>query len=218
MDANVSRAVKQLKKFSVCQLGDAMPGRLALETEVRPLDQRFRTCGPALTVECAAGDNLTLHHALHLAKPGDVLVVTAPSSIEAALWGELMSIAAKSRRLAGTVVDGWVRDLVELQGLRYPVFSRGMTPCRAKKESYGRINVPVHLGKLRICPGDLVLGDANGITSVNLNEAEEAVRLASEIADKEKRIKEQIRSGRSTFEILQLQPFVTSGSGESSLP
>jgi 4-hydroxy-4-methyl-2-oxoglutarate aldolase len=95
-----------------------------------------------------------------------------------------MSISARSRGLAGTIIDGTVRDPLEIRSLGYPVFCRDINPSRAKKESYGRINIPVRIGTITISPGDVVLADANGIISIALDRAKEACQLASEIAKK----------------------------------
>jgi 4-hydroxy-4-methyl-2-oxoglutarate aldolase len=200
--------VEELRKFSVCQLADALGPSCSVETSIRPVDPSFRVCGPALTVECAPGDNLTVHHALHMAQPGDVLVVSASPNNDGALWGELMSISAQSRGLAGTIIDGPVRDPVEIQDLGYPVFCRKFSPRRAAKKTYGRINLRLRIGKISVNPRNLVVADANGIICIEPARAREVVDLASEIAQKESNIKEQIRSGRTIFEVLELEQFV----------
>jgi 4-hydroxy-4-methyl-2-oxoglutarate aldolase len=164
-----------------------------------------------LTVECAPGDNLTVHHALHLAQPGDVLIVGSSPNCEVALWGELMSISAQSKRLAGTIIDGPVRDPLEIRALGYPVFCRDINPRRAAKETYGRINIPIRIGPISISPQDFVLADANGIVSIPRARIGEAVQLASEVAHKENEIKDQILSGRTIFEIFNLEQYVVTG-------
>lgn len=194
-----------MRQFTVCQLCDALGYTCPVETSLSPVDRSFRICGPALTVECAPGDNLTLHHALHLAKPGDVLVVVGSPNNDAALWGELMSISAKSRRLEGTIIDGFVRDAVEIRELGYPVFCRQFTPRRAAKEKYGKINVPVRIGTLLVAPGDLIIADANGILRLPSRQIKQTHQAATEILQKEASIKCQILSGRSIFEILNLE-------------
>lgn len=210
MDEELRHWIAELRQFSVCQLADALGRSCAIETAIRPIDRRFRICGPALTVECAPGDNLTLHHALHIAQPGDVLVVSASSNCDGAMWGELMSMSAHSRGLAGTIIDGPVRDPVEIRDLEYPVFCREFNPRRAAKESYGRINVPVKIGMVTINPGDIVRADANGIVCIPSGRLAETVQLASEVLAKENNIKDQILSGRTIFEIFQLQQYVAS--------
>lgn len=196
--------IDELQQISVCQLLDAVGSSLAVETAIRPVHPSFRICGPAFTVECAVNDNLTLHHALHLAEAGDVLVVCGLENSGAALWGGLMSLCAQSKRLAGTIIDGSVRDPLEIETLGYPVFCRQFQPRRARKETYGRIHVPIRVGALSISPGDYVFADANGIVSIPSGQLEEMVRLSLQVGQKEDKIKEQICAGRTTFEILGL--------------
>lgn len=215
MDEEQRRAIVALKQFTVCQLIDAVGASCPIETSIRPIDALHRICGVALTVECPSGDNLTVHHALHLAQPGDVLIVGGSRDCEIALWGELMSISAQARGLTATIIDGAVRDPIEIQALGYPVFCRRFHPRRATKETYGRINVPVQIGALCISPNDIVLADANGIVSISPIRVQETIELASEVIQKENRIKSQILSGRTMFDIFKLDRYVTRGMGES---
>jgi 4-hydroxy-4-methyl-2-oxoglutarate aldolase len=216
MDKEQGRSIAELRQFTVCQLADALGASCSVETAILPIDPHFRICGPALTVECALGDNLTVHHALHLAQPGDVLIVGGSPNSDGALWGELMSISAQSKGLAGTIIDGPVRDPLEIRMLGYPVFCRHVNPRRATKETYGNINVPVRIGTLSISPNDLVLADANGIASVPRNRVQEAVELASEILRKENKVKDEILSGRTIFDIFNLQQYVTGGQQQAA--
>ena len=211
-----SDAIAEFRQFTVCQLSDALGPSCSVETSIHPIDPQFRICGPALTVECAPGDNLTVHHALHLAQPGDVLIVGGSPNCDAALWGELMSISAQSKALAGTIVDGPVRDPLEIQKLGYPVFCRHFNPRRAMKEIYGSINVPVRMGKLSISPKDFVLADANGIVSIPHASLREAIELASEVVMKENKVKGGILAGRTIFEIFNLENCIPTSHHQSA--
>lgn len=203
------RSIAALCQFTVCQLADALGPSCTVETSILPIDPQFRICGSALTVECSPGDNLTVHHALHIAQPGAVLIVGGAPNSKGALWGELMSISARSKGLAGTIIDGPVRDPLEIRTLGYPVFCRHLNPRRATKEMYGRINVPVRIGALSISPNDLVLADANGIVSIPRARLHEAIELGSEVMQKENEIKGQILAGRTIFDIFKLDGYVT---------
>ena len=211
MDEEQRRSIAELRQFTVCQLADALGRSCPVETAIHPVDSQVPICGPAFTVECTPGDNLTLHHALHLAQPGDVLVVGGSPNCEVALWGELMSISAQSKGLEGTVVDGPVRDQLEIRILGYPVFHRRFDPRRAAKETYGRINVPIRVGAISVSAKDIVIADGNGIISIPHARVQEAVQLAFDVAQKESKIKDQIRSGRTLFEIFDLERYVTTG-------
>jgi 4-hydroxy-4-methyl-2-oxoglutarate aldolase len=211
MDEEQRRAIAELQQFSVCQIADALGPSCSIETSILPIDLHFRICGPALTVKCAPGDNLTVHHALHLAQPGDVLIVEGSPNCDGALWGELMSISAQSKALSGTIIDGPVRDPLEIRTLGYPVFCRHFNPRRAPKENYGHINVAVQIGALSVRPKDLVLADANGIVNIPCTRASEAIELASEVRRKENHLKDEIRSGRTIFDIFDLAQYVNTG-------
>ena len=211
-----SDAIAELRKFTVCQLADALGSSCSVETSLLPIDPAFRICGPALTVECTPGDNLTVHHALHIAQRGDVLVVAGLPDCDGALWGELMSISAQSRGLAGTIIDGPARDSLEIRRLGYPVFCRRFNPHRAAKEMYGRMNVPIRIGALSIRPEDIVVADANGMVSIPPARVDEAIELASEVGQKEDEIKNQIHSGHSIFDIFRLEQFVTASQRQAS--
>ena len=204
MKDNLWATFSELQMFTVCQLADALGPTCTIETALHPIDPESRICGSVLTVECSPGDNLSVHQALHLAKPGDVLLVSSPRNGEPALWGELMTISAQSKGLRGTVIDGSVRDPLEIRKLGYPVFCREFNPRRAAKEKCGHVNVPVHLGMLSVNPGDILVADVNGIISIPRHMVQHTISLVSEVARKEKQIKEQILSGRSIFDILEL--------------
>ena len=122
----------------------------------------------------------------------------------------LFQLNSVSRGLAGTIIDGPVRDPVEIRDLEYPVFCRDFNPRRAAKEAYGRINVPVTIGMVTVNPGDVVRADANGIVCIPSARLPETVQLASEVLEKENSIKDQILSGRTIFEIFELQQYVAS--------
>jgi 4-hydroxy-4-methyl-2-oxoglutarate aldolase len=201
---SLPEVLKSFDSISVCQLAEALGASCSVETQLKPIHGHFRIRGPAMTVSCPPNDNLTLHHALHLAGPGDVLVVAGGGGYEAALWGELMSLCAKKKRLEGTIVDGAVRDVVEIEGIGYPVFSRAISPCKAAKQRYGGINIGIHCGSLRVNPGDIIFADGNGIIAVPQMELEEVLSLGLEVFQREAELRKQIECGRTPFEILNL--------------
>jgi 4-hydroxy-4-methyl-2-oxoglutarate aldolase len=212
----LSEFLQRFKGVSLCQLADALGNSCELENGIEPIDPQFRICGPALTVSCASDDNLTVHHALQMAKPGEVLIVSSGGNCRAALWGELMSISAQAKGLGGTIIDGAARDPLEIKSLGYPVFSRSITARRATKEKYGRIGTAITCGKLQVNPGDIIFADINGILAVPPNQLEEALRQALKIVEKESEIKVQVREGRTIFEVLGLEGSVPPGSPNTS--
>jgi len=196
------------EKISICQVADALGPTCRLETGIAPVHPHFYTCGPVVTVSCVPNDNLTLHHALHLAEPGHVLVVSGGGSCDAALWGELMSLAASKRGLRGTIIDGAARDFWELKECAYPVFARKLTARRASKDKYGTINRDIRIGQTSVRPGDIVIADANGMLVIAADQFEDALRLAREVVAKEAHIKHEIARGRTIFDILELEKHV----------
>jgi len=129
-------------------------------------DQSLPLCGVALTVRVRPGDNLMIHKALTLARPGDVIVVDGSGEISHALVGGLMRLAALARGVAGFVLDGAIRDVAEWAEGELPVFARGHSHRRPSKDGPGEINLPIACAGLAVTPGDLVLGDADGVIAV----------------------------------------------------
>lgn len=141
----------------------------------------LRLLGPACTVKVYPGDNLMIHKALDIARPGDVIVVDASSSSLTAVLGDLISTKARHRGILGFVVDGLIRDLPAIRALKdFPVFARGVTPIGPLHRGPGEINYPVSCGGIVVQPGDLVVGDLNGVVIVPREVADEILqRLAA---------------------------------------
>jgi RraA family protein len=157
----------------------------------------MRLAGPAFTIEVRAGDNLMIHAAMAMAKPGDVLVIDGKGDTSCALMGALMINACKVLGLGGIVIDGAVRDTDELRELGFPVFAVGANPNGPTKFIPGRINWPVSAGGISISPGDLVVGDADGVVVVEREKAASLLPLAvKKVADETKRL-DDIKAKRS---------------------
>ena len=209
-----AESIEKLHEVSVSQLADCLGPSCAIETEILPFDIESRICGPARTARCEPGENLTIHHALHLARPGEILV--ASGSADCGLWGELMSTSALARGLEGTIIDGAARDPVEVKASGYAVFARCIHPRKARKDNYGNVDVPVHCGSLLVNPGDIIVADANGIITFPAARLEEVLRLGLELAAREKELIKQFRAGQSMFEIGGLDRYIPKGKALSS--
>jgi 4-hydroxy-4-methyl-2-oxoglutarate aldolase len=199
-----NEVLKRIAGFSVSQICDSL-GSSQVETSIRPIDEKFKMCGRAVTVICVPDDNLAVLHALETSREGDVLVIST-SGGDTAVWGEILSVAAQVRGVAGTVVDGAVRDVVEIRAMGYPVFARSINARRAQKERPGTRNVPLQCGSILVHPGDILLGDANGILAVPAPRVEGLIPRVEEISVKESQIKDQLLRGRSLADILRLRP------------
>jgi 4-hydroxy-4-methyl-2-oxoglutarate aldolase len=170
---------------------------------IKPVAPQMRICGPAVTVHSPGGDNLWLHRAIYVAKPGDVLVVSVSGAYDFGYWGEIMSCAASARKLGGLVIDGCVRDGAILADFGLPVFARGLCIRGTGKDfgARGWINFPTLFDTLTVHPGDLIVGDADGLVSVPRERAQEVVSAAQAREDKEAGIIQRIRGGERTLEL-----------------
>lgn len=173
----------------------------AMKHTIKPLARGMKICGPAFTVKIQAGDNVMLLKALHDAKPGDVIVVDAGRCEEAGPFGELMATECKVKGLGGLVTTGSVRDTAEIIDIGFPVFSSAISIVGTVKESLGLINHPISAGDVIVNPGDLILGDDDGVVVIPLAQAEEILRKSDLRVAKEAKTLERIRAGESIFDI-----------------
>jgi len=193
--------IKEIGCFEAATVHEAYGGKGALTSDIKPIDSLSRLCGPAVTVACRPGDNLVLHKAIYVAEPGDVLVATVGGYKEAGPWGEIMTLAAQARDIAGFIIDGSVRDSRSIKDLRFPVFSGALSIKGTTKDSLGLINHPINIGGVTINPGDLILGDADGIVVVARQDIAGVLTQCKLRREKEERIKEELKKGRSTLEL-----------------
>lgn len=156
-------------------LGDAQ----AMDLGVRPLWDGCRVAGPAYPVRCPPGDNLMLHAAIHRAEPGSVIVVQADDVTHAVAGGNVCAVAQR-RGIAGLVVDGVVRDLAEIRAMRFPVLARGVVPVPGAREALGTIGERVRCGGVDVGPGDLVVGDEEGLVVIPADRADQVLARARE--------------------------------------
>lgn len=184
-----AEVVQRAAAFQAAILADVAGRRGAMHGRVAPVHERMTLAGPAFTVEVRPGDNLMIHAAIALARPGDVLVVDGRGDLSTALMGTLMLSACKQRGLAGVVVDGAIRDRIDVLALDYPVFSAGFNPAGPTKLVPGRINHPICAGGAVVNPGDLIVGDADGVVVVERAKAPTLLELAErKLADESARL------------------------------
>ena len=177
----VERAVvDQAASFASSILADVAGRRGALHGRIGALAPTMAFAGPALTVEVRPGDNLMIHAAMALARPGDVIVVDGKGDLGAALMGEIMCQQCAAIGVAAVVIDGAVRDSQALRELGFPVFAAGLNPNGPTKSVPGRINHPISIGGVTVRPGDLVVGDADGVTVIEREKAAAMLPLAAE--------------------------------------
>jgi 4-hydroxy-4-methyl-2-oxoglutarate aldolase len=190
--------VRKAAEFQPAIIADVAGRRGALHGRITALRPRMKLAGPAFTVDVRPGDNLMIHAAMALAKPGDVLVIDGKGDQTAALMGTIMMNACRQLGIAGVVIDGAVRDSLEIDEMDFPVFSVGTNPNGPTKQVSGRIGHPVTVGGVTVHPGDFVIGDADGVVVVERAKIESLLPLAAKkVADEASRIA-QIKQGKTS--------------------
>jgi regulator of RNase E activity RraA len=183
--------------FDTPAISDRMNRLYAMAQGIRNLTHdHLRLLGPACTVKVYPGDNLMVHKALDIAQPGDVIVIDTSASAMTAAAGDLISTKARHRGVAGFVVDGLVRDLEEIRALGdFPVYARGVTPIGPLHRGPGEINYPVSVGGIVVFPGDIIVGDLNGVVVVPSGIAPELLDRLTVQAAKETDYVAAVRQG-----------------------
>jgi 4-hydroxy-4-methyl-2-oxoglutarate aldolase len=204
------KLLESLRSQATATLYEVNGKKGALAFAIKPLYPGMKVCGPAFTVFAPPGDNLMLHYALSVARSGDVLVVDAMGFTEMAAFGDIMATAAQARGVAGLVIDGCVRDAEVLRAMNFPVFARGANMRGPAKALPGKVAAPIVCGGVPIEPGDIVVGDDDGVLVVARGEAADVLaRAKAREADEEEK-RRQLRAGKTTVELLGVGPVLRS--------
>lgn len=189
--------VDAYKKLPAANVADCMNRLSAMSSAIRLMSKPFSgsMAGPALTVKARPGDNLMLHKALNMAAEGDVIVVSNEGDRDRALVGEIMAAYAECKKVAGLVFDGPIRDLDAISDLAIPVYATGTTPGGPFKEGPGEINVPVACGNIHVEPGDIILGDTDGVIVIPRRDAAALLETARTFSANDKAKAGAARSG-----------------------
>ena len=189
--------IERLKKFSAPELCDGMVLYNAMDHRIKPMVTTDKIVGPAVTLKLTLGDSLLVTKAISVARPGDVIVIDGRGSCENALWGDHRSLICKQLGLAGVVMDGAFRDIDENERIGFPIYARAVTCGSSTKNSNGEVNVPISCGGVTVRPGDIIVGDRNGVCVVPPEHAEEIMAGAQEKIDRMEALKEEIaRTGK----------------------
>ena len=206
MDPIVSiETLHALRQLGAATIYEAQGARGALDSGIKPIAPGMRLAGPAFTVDTRPADNLMLHYAMLKARPGDVLVVDAKGFLEAGVWGDVFTEQAQRIGLAGLVIHGAVRDAAAMTQAGFPVFSRGLSIKGTGKHQPGRINVTISIGDVGIDPGDIIVGDQDGVVVVRRHEVDAVLAQSRQREEKEACFRQQIRDGATTVELLGLE-------------
>jgi 4-hydroxy-4-methyl-2-oxoglutarate aldolase len=204
------RLVDAFNSFDAATVYEAA-GRLgSVDPAIKPLGKGVRLLGPALTVRCHPKDNHMLHKALQMAQPGDIIVASTDDYPNAGYFGDLMATSAKAREIGGLAIDGCVRDSAEILEMDFPVFCRGTCMRGTVKNNLGSINQPILFGEVMVNPGDLVLGDDDGMVILPQGKIEVVLDASRRRMEKEKEKAATLRKGITSVELNKLDSVLES--------
>jgi regulator of RNase E activity RraA len=197
IDRPSPETVSGLGEFETPAISDLLNRLHTMQNAISGLtDEHLTLCGTACTVKTYPGDNLMVHKSLDIAKPGDVIVIDGSRSPAGAVLGDLVSTKARYRGIAGFVVDGLIRDLPAIRAMGdFPVYARGVTPIGPMHRGPGEINYPIAAGGVVVNPGDVIVGDLNGVVVVPQEFAESLLAQLRERAAAESNYNEAVARG-----------------------
>src|ERR1700744_1444677 len=189
--------VAKFRELPVANISDNMSRMFSGGPRLRPIHKEGVMAGPAFTVKTRPGDNLMVHKAIDIADPGDIIVVDGGGDLPNSLIGELMSSQAEKRGIGGIVIYGSIRDYDTLHAGTFPVFAAGVTHRGPYKDGPGEINVPIAIDGMGIAPGDLIVGDGDGIVCVPFDSAAEILKATEAKHQAEIKQMAAIKAGKS---------------------
>ncbi len=199
--------VATLGELGIATVHEAQNRTGLLRAYMRPIYPAARVAGSAITVLCAPGDNLMIHAAMEVCQPGDVLVVAVAEEPEQehGMFGDLLATSCRARGVAGLVIDAGVRDVTELTAMEFPVWSKSISALGTVKATPGSVNVSVTCAGVRADPGDVIVGDQDGVVVVKRDAAGEVAKAGIERRDKEKKTRERLAAGELGIDIYGLR-------------
>jgi 4-hydroxy-4-methyl-2-oxoglutarate aldolase len=201
-DASVVRLLGELGVATVHE----SQGRCGLlRPYMRPIFPSARVAGPAVTVSCQPGDNLMIHASIDVVQPGDVLVVTTTAESTDGMFGELLAESCRAHGVVGLVIDAGVRDVSELTAMEFPVWSKAISAQGTVKATAGSVNIPVVCAGALVRPGDVIVGDQDGVVVVPRESAAEIAGLGELRRAKEERSRERLRAGEKGLDMYGLR-------------
>lgn len=198
--------IEKFSKLPAANVADTMGRLCAMHSEIRLMSQPAGAimCGPALTVKARPGDNLMIHEALDISQPGDIIVVSNEGDRSQSLMGQIMvEYAASFKKIGGIVLDGPIRDIDSIGLMDFSLYATGTTPGGPYKEGPGEVNVPISCGKIAVNPGDIILGDEDGVIVIPLADAEEIYEKAVVVAAKDQEKVNAAKTGKNNRQWVQ---------------
>jgi 4-hydroxy-4-methyl-2-oxoglutarate aldolase len=190
-----SEAVKTLGNAGVATVHEAQGRTGLMRPNMRPIYPTAKVAGTAVTISIAPGDNLMIHASIEVCQPGDVLVVAPTSECTDGYFGELLGVSCQAHGIAGLIIDAGVRDTAELAALNFPVWSKAVSSQGTVKNVPGDVNIPVVCAGTLVNPGDVIVGDADGVVVVAREVAEQVAKASQERLAKEEKSRERLRKG-----------------------
>lgn len=207
---NITRPSQEIleayQELDVSTVYEAQGKQGLLSRELRPIIEGTKLCGPAVTVTCPTGDNLMVHAAIEVCKPGDVLVINTIGESRAGMVGELIVTALMKRGVKGMITEAGIRDVAQLRKMGFPVWTRSIYSQGNTKSKGGWVNAPAVCGGTLINPGDLILADDDGVVVVNKDDLLTSLQAAKERVAKEEKTKEKIARGELSIDFYNLRP------------
>jgi len=198
--------VSGLAELGVATVHEAQGRAGLLKPYMRPIYPTARVAGSAVTVLCPAGDNLMIHAAVEVCEPGDVLVVAASLESTHGMFGELLATSCRARGIAGLVIDAGVRDVADITAMNFPVWSKAISAEGTMKSAAGSVNVEIVCAGAVVRPGDVIVGDQDGVVIVKRETAPEIARLGVERINREEKSRERLRAGELGLDFYGLRP------------
>jgi 4-hydroxy-4-methyl-2-oxoglutarate aldolase len=196
---------KTLGDYGVATVHEAQGRTGLMAPYMRPIYPSAKAAGPAVTVLCQSGDNLMIHAAVEVCQPGDFLVVTTTSPSTDGMFGELIATSLRSRGVTGLVIEAGCRDVAELTAMDFPVWSRAIHAQGTVKATAGSVNIPIVCAGQLVKPGDIIIGDMDGVCVVPRKRAEEVIASSQARLEKEARSREKLRAGELGLDLYGLR-------------
>lgn len=205
---NISDYESKIKELSVATVHEVLGKKNAMSSQIRPIFRNEKVFGTAITVKTGPADNLMLIKAISMAEQGQIIVLDCGDTLEAGPFGEVLATECKSRGIKALITNGSIRDSQQIRELNFPVYSKGISVRGTTKAESGLINHPISCGGVIVNPGDIILADEDGVVVFDQNILSEVIEKSFVREDKERKVMDELKNGRSLFDIYGYQDMI----------